>query len=219
MLAVMRTTLSRYKFKRLGAEALRNSLRLHHDAVLLYSSKSYPSAFHISVLSLEELAKAAWVGHYYYSSITNEGAAPASEEQSWLGLLYSHTKKQHAFIAQDIFEYSPRLIALIKSGALERKKQQAVYVGLARMGTSIAVGGRLSTPARITSTDARQMISLVNDEFLRAHKTAKDYDQYFGIEEMDAVINPRDHKVVFAWPHRSGLRSRLRFQKVNVQRA
>lgn len=50
--------LSKYKFKKLAEESLRNALRLHYDAMLLFSHASYPSAYHLSVLSLEELSKA-----------------------------------------------------------------------------------------------------------------------------------------------------------------
>lgn len=56
-------TLTPYKLKRITTETLRNALRLHADALLLYSYNSYPSAFQLSILSLEELAKAKSVAH------------------------------------------------------------------------------------------------------------------------------------------------------------
>ncbi|NIE63033.1 AbiV family abortive infection protein [Burkholderia sp. Ax-1719] len=57
-------TLSLYKWKKLGKESLLNALRLHRDAILLFKAGSFPSAFQLSVLSLEEFAKAKWVEHY-----------------------------------------------------------------------------------------------------------------------------------------------------------
>ena len=63
--------LSKYKFKKIAEESLRNALRLHEDSILLYKNSSYPSSFQLSVLSLEEFAKAKWVDYYYYSTITN----------------------------------------------------------------------------------------------------------------------------------------------------
>jgi AbiV family abortive infection protein len=89
----MRTGLSPYKYKRLAEESLRNALRLHCDSILLFISGSFPSAFQLSVLALEELAKAKWVDHVFYSSVTNEGLPDAQSEQEWLSLLYSHPKK------------------------------------------------------------------------------------------------------------------------------
>lgn len=110
----MRTRLSPYKFKRLAKESLRNALRLHSDLILLFISGSFPSAFQLSVLTMEELAKAQWVDHYYYSSVTNEGFPDADFEQEWLSLLYFHPEKQLAFVARNIFEFSPKLVRFIK---------------------------------------------------------------------------------------------------------
>jgi AbiV family abortive infection protein len=204
----MRTTLSKYKFKRLASESLHNALRLHADAILLYKSQSYPSSFQLSVLALEELAKAKWVSHYYYSSITNEGFPPEVFEQGWLSLLYSHSEKQFSFVARDIFHYSPKLVRFIQTKQLDLKKQQATYVGLGRKGRRIDVAGRISTPASVKAAAARQIISLVNAEFLDAANVIAVHGEYFGIPEVDSVIDSKVHAFVFAWPHKSGLKSR-----------
>ena len=79
----MRTTLSVRKYKQLALESLRNSLRLLKDAISLYGLGSYPTAFQLAVLSMEEYSKAKWVDHVYYSSITNEGLPAAAGEQEW----------------------------------------------------------------------------------------------------------------------------------------
>lgn len=204
----MRTTLSRYKFKRIAKESLRNSLRLHGDAILLYTNQSYPSAFQLAVLALEELAKSKWVSHYYYSSITNEGFADADFEQKWLALLYSHTEKQFAFVGRDLFEYSPKLVRFIQSNQLEQKKQQSIYVGLERSKKMINVNGRISTPERIKKTDAKELISLVNGEYLDIFKKVNLNDEYFGIEEVDEVLNFDEHQFIFDWPYKTTLKSR-----------
>jgi len=62
----MQRGLSPYKYKRIAEESLRNALRLHGDSIQLFTARSYPSAFLLSVLALEEFAKAKWVDHYYY---------------------------------------------------------------------------------------------------------------------------------------------------------
>lgn len=90
---------SKYQFKKLAKESLINSLRLHTDSIILYEHQSYPSAYQLSVLALEELSKAKWIDHYYYTSITNNNFSDVDFEQEWLNLLYFHTKKQFAFIA------------------------------------------------------------------------------------------------------------------------
>jgi AbiV family abortive infection protein len=104
-------TLTPKKLKRLVTESLRNSLRLHADATLLYTHDSYPSAFQLAILALEELAKAKTLGHYYYSNETNGRPGRQRDEpfeQELLLALYSHTWKQFAFVGRDEFEYSPK---------------------------------------------------------------------------------------------------------------
>ncbi|MDQ5882052.1 MAG: hypothetical protein QG616_1884 [Pseudomonadota bacterium] len=208
--------LSVYKFKRLAAESLKNALRLHADSILMYRSGSYPSAFQLAVLSLEEFSKAKWIEHYYWSSITNEGFPDSEFEQQWLSLLYSHPKKQYHFVARDLFDFSPKLVRFIESKKLEEKKQQAVYVGLERNGKLVDTSSRISTPARIKEADARQIISLVNQEFVDIFNTIEQYETYFGIPEMDELIYPNLRHFLFAWPHRSGLKSRPRFLKQHI---
>lgn len=214
----MRTGLSPYKYKRIAEESLRNALRLHFDSILLFVNGSFPSAFQLSVLALEELAKAQWIDHYFYSSMTNEGLPDNEFEQEWLMLLYSHPEKQFAFVARNIFEYSPKLVRFIKSKKLEQKKQQAVYVGLERAGRRVNTNSRISTPMRIKEQDAKQIISLVNQEFVDIHSLIARNDMYFGIAELDAIINPDEHQFIFAWPHKSGLKSH-RFRKQHIAEA
>lgn len=203
-----RKTLSKYKWRRLGTEALINSLRLHRDSVILFNAGSYPSAYQLSVLSLEEFSKAKLVEHYYYSSITNEGFPHANFEQDWLKLLYMHGEKQYAFIALDEFLYPPALVDFIRSGKLDRRKQQAVYVSLERDRKNIYVAGRISVPRSIALREAKRMISWINAEFMHVHNTLAFHGHYFGIEAMDEVIRSSAAQVIFDWPHRSRTRSR-----------
>ncbi|WP_157651811.1 AbiV family abortive infection protein [Burkholderia ubonensis] len=200
-------TLSLYKWKKLGREALLNALRLHRDAILLFNANSFPSAFQLSVLSLEEFAKAKWVEHYYWSSIANCEFPDAEFEQNWLKLLYIHSDKQYAFIARDMFEYQPPLVEFIKSGELERRKQKAVYVGLERDRKTVNVKNRISLPSSITRKEVKKMISWVNAEFIFIHKALTFYEHYFGISEMDEVMLLPSTNVIFEWPYKSRVRS------------
>lgn len=205
--------LSAYKYKRFAEESLKNAIRLHADSILLYKAGSFPSSFHLAVLSLEEFSKAKWIDHVYYSAITNEGFGDPTFEQEWLWLLYSHTEKQYAFVAWEVFDFSPRLVRFIKSKQLEQKKQQAIYVGLEKVGKRIDTTCRISKPARIKETDARQIISLVNQELVDVFSLIEQNETYFGIETLDELIYPALRHFLFAWPHRSGLKSRPRFLK------
>jgi AbiV family abortive infection protein len=201
-------TLSKYKWKRLAKESLINALRLHRDAIILFNAGSYPSAYQLSVLSLEEFAKAKWIEHYYWTSITNCGLPGAESEQAWLKLLYMHSEKQYAFVGRDMFEYSPALVEFIKSGKLERRKQQAVYVGLERDRKSIHVNSRIAVPTSIRQKEAKQLISWINAEFTFVYKRLTFQEYYFGISEMDEIMLSTAANVIFDWPYRSRTRSR-----------
>lgn len=201
-------TLSKYKWKRLATQALINALRLHADSILLYDAGSYPSAYQLSVLALEEFSKAKWIEDYYYSAITNSGFADATTEQSWLRLLYVHSKKQYGFIARDVFDYPPALVTFIESGRLDLRKQQATYVGLNRKNKDIRVQERISLPSSISSREAKRLISWVNAEFIFVHEQLLRQEGYFGIEEMDEVILSDNADIIFKWPFKSRIRSR-----------
>lgn len=200
--------LSKYQFKKLAKESLINSLRLHIDSIILYEHQSYPSAYQLSVLALEELSKAKWIDHYYYTSITNNNFADVDFEQEWLNLLYFHTKKQFAFIAQEIMDYSPKFIKFIKEGKLENKKQQSIYVGFKKNKKRIDTNSRISIPnKKIKLDDAKQIISLMNDSFLYIYSTIEKYDTYWGICELDQIINQETSQILFCWPFKSALKS------------
>lgn len=211
----MKKGLSKYKFKKIAEESLRNALRLHTDSAILFYHGSFPSAFQLSVLALEEFAKAKWVDHYYYSSITNEGFPDSDFEQDWLKLLYLHPKKQFAFIARELFEYSPKFVKFIEKRELELKKQQATYVGLGRSKGKIDTNSNVSIPVKkIKEKDAKQLISLINHEFLEIYNLIQNSDGFFGIWELDDVINSDEHQILFNWSHKSGLKSR-KWRKVH----
>jgi AbiV family abortive infection protein len=204
----MRTTLSVRKYKQLGLESLRNCLRLLKDAMALHSLGSYPSAFQLAVLSMEEYAKAKWVDHVYYTDLTNPGTPDAAGEQSWLKYLYLHSDKQQAFLGREYFEFSPKLLRAAQSGALDRRKQAATYVGLPKRGKLVDVNARVSLPSSITQKEAKQMISLVAREIRDVYWLIEDNETYFGIEAMNEVLHTHEAMFVFAWPHGSGLKSR-----------
>lgn len=200
--------ISKYKLNKIAAESLRNTIRLHFDAILLYENESYPSSFQLSVLSLEEFSKANWVDHYIWTSETNEGYMDEKSEQDWLKLLYLHPKKQWNFVARETHEYSPKFISLIQSRKLEEKKQNSIYVGLTRAKGKIDTSSRISTPWKIKQTDARQVISIINDALINICAGIEEHEFYHeGCSDMDDVLDYDIYKKLLKWPHKSGLKN------------
>ncbi|TVL16970.1 hypothetical protein AYI92_14275 [Shewanella xiamenensis] len=210
--------ISKYKLNKIATESLRNTIRLHLDSVLLYENGSYPSALQLSVLALEEFSKANLVDHYIWSSETNEGYPDAEFEQEWLKLLYLHPKKQWSFVARETDDYSPKFISLIQSRKLEEKKQNAIYVGLSRSKGKIDTDSRVSTPWEIKQKDAKQFISIINDELLRICARIEEDEFYFeGGKDMGEVFDYEIYKKLLKWPHKSGIKNNG-WRKKNRQR-
>jgi AbiV family abortive infection protein len=205
----MNIKLSKYKFRKLAKESLKNVLRLHFDSIILFNNESYPSGFHLSVLALEEFAKAKMVDHYYYSSITNEGFPDTEFEQDWLKLLYYHPKKQFAYIAREIFDYSPNFVNFIKKQKLELKKQQSIYVGLNKKDGKIDTTSRISIPIKkIKREDTKQMISLINQELCEIYEIISTSDNYWGIENLNEVITDIHYDKLRKWKYKTKLKKK-----------
>lgn len=205
----MRDKLSKYKFKKISIESFKNGARLLLDASLLYNNGSYPSAFQLSVLALEEFSKSYWVEHYYYASITNTGFPDKTFEQKWLSLLYLHPKKQSAFFGWGLErDYAPDFIEFIKSGSLELKKQKSIYVGLDRMKRGIDVNSRVSLPWSIKDKDAREMISLLVDYLKSIFDQFKLNEFYFNIPGKDALLTDTLLANLQSWKFKCNLKKK-----------
>jgi AbiV family abortive infection protein len=206
--------LSEYKFKRISTEAFKNGLRLHFDSILLFNNDSFPSAFQLSVLSLEEFSKSNWVEHYYWTSKTNNGFPEKEFEQKWLKMLYFHSDKQNAFFGWGmIYDYSPKFVEFVKERGLERKKQIATYVGLDRNRNGIDVNSRISLPFSITEKDSKQLISLISDYLkdICNRKFAQEY--YFNIDEKNELITTKLISKLNGWKFKSGIKSNKWFKE------
>jgi AbiV family abortive infection protein len=203
----MREQISTYKLRKLATESFKNGLRLHFDSILLFENESFPSAFQLSVLALEEFSKSYWVEQYYYSSITNDGFPDKDFEQKWLNLLYFHTKKQRAFFGWGVSkDYSSKFIKSIEKGELELRKHKATYVGLSKQNKEVDVNSRISLPTRVKNKDAKQMISLLNDYLKDMCDMKEFYDVHCDITNKDELLNEELKNKLEKWLYKSGLR-------------
>lgn len=111
-------------------------------------------------------------------------------------------------MARETDDYSPKFISLIQSRKLEEKKQNAIYVGLSRSKGKIDTDSRVSTPLKIKQKDAKQFISIINDELLRICARIEEDEFYFeGGKGMDEVFDYQIYKKLLKWPHKSGIKN------------
>ncbi len=187
--------------------AFLNGLRLHKDSILLHNNDSYPSAFQLSVLALEEIGKAFVLEEYVFRYHENPGDKTADEMKMWMKALSSHTSKQKWFSRHFEDIYGPRMSRIVRdtwSGKLDEMKQNAIYVGLTKTGKKMDPKGRIVNPAdRVSIKNSEEHITRVNDflieliEGCRRGVTSVDTDELdnaltLGLgTELEALWTPR----------------------------
>lgn len=153
------------KVRRVAVASLRNAVRLHEDAVLLFRNGRIPSALHTSVLAIEEIGK-----YYMHEDVWwHNHIGPQwtiQDIQEFLGGAFSHIHK-HAWFASECEDVIPMpILRLIRSGTLEAMKQRSTYVGLGRRRGTIDLRSRLATPFGASKKRVETLITLVNDYFI-----------------------------------------------------
>ena len=120
------------KLDKMAGLSFENGLRLHFDSILLFESKSYPSAYFLSVLAMEEIGKAFLIEDFLWHSLCG-GRMESEREEKFLELIYFHTAKQSSFAQNfDSPIATNRFFKSLYKGELEILKQNSVYVGLVR---------------------------------------------------------------------------------------
>ena len=156
----------------MAAWTMYNGVRLHWDSILLFKERSYSSSLALSILAMEEIAKAHLLEDIVFHAHANEW----DSEYCWQfikDIFFSHRWKQASF-AHHLFPFHERykkggtlrpnrFVELAQSGQLERMKQDSFYVGLSRRSLK---NSRIRGPHKIPRSKPLRMITLVNDYLL-----------------------------------------------------
>jgi len=84
------------KVDKMAGLSFENGLRLHFDSILLFENKSYPSAYFLSVLAIEEIGKVFLITDFLWHSLV-DGRMEKEGEGKFLEGIYFHTVKQSSF--------------------------------------------------------------------------------------------------------------------------
>ncbi len=151
------------KVDKMAGLSFENGLRLHFDSILLFKNKSYPSAYFLSVLAIEEIGKAFLIMDFLWRSRV-DGRMEREWEEKFLEDTYFHTAKQSSFAYNfDSPISTNRFFKSLYKGELEILKQNSVYVGLARNKRKINLKSRINNPLKIDKMKAQKQITNVND--------------------------------------------------------
>lgn len=171
----METKVNLHKISKMEELAFENAIRLHKDSAVLFKNKSYPSAFFLSVLAMEEFGKAIIFSDMVFNSlISGPRTSIRNFPVDFFGIksiegIYQHRLKQSRF-ASIASEFSTGIPMLpqklwegVESGKIEYLKQMALYVGLPRKNGAINLKGKISTPKIFSRQNAMRQITAVND--------------------------------------------------------
>lgn len=196
------------KIEKMAGMSFQNSIRLHCDSIILYNNCSYPSAYFLSILSLEELGKVFLLEDVLYHSRV-EGRKGEEWEQMWLRRIFSHRDKQYKFTWNSQFNLPKSFLNTVFDGRLEIKKQNALYVGLNKGKGGIDLKSRISNPFKIGLEKAQKQITIVSDCLLELIM-GKIKDQY--ILDSEVVEDMMDMSLY------SKIRSNWKYTSQKVQK-
>lgn len=152
------------KIEKMASLAFTNCIRLHKDSILLYENGSYPSAYFLSVISLEEFGKVLWLSDALFHTRGDE--MDRASQEKWIESIFSHQRKQGIFAHEFMLELPKPFLKFIRENRIETEKQNSIYVGLAKKGRKIDFEGKLTTPFRFDEKKAQKQITLLNDALL-----------------------------------------------------
>lgn len=172
----MKANLNKNKLRKAEIEAFKNGIRLHMDAISLFRGKSYPSAYALSVLALEEFGKQRLLDDiiYHYNEHENEFENDKQFNdfcKEFERSLLSHSLKQGFAIGGDfpfIQGYNRMQKSYLykmfnhknKRKLIDDWKMRAIYVGFEHN----SLKGKIQTPVSfITRKKAQDQITAIND--------------------------------------------------------
>jgi AbiV family abortive infection protein len=160
------------KFRRMEELTFINGLRLHNDSIMLYKNSSFPSAFQLSVLSLEEFGKVSLINSYI-ADIEMYNETSFVNHKKFIHSLYNHSPKQKIFARDLLFAFPKNFLKSVNGNRLDNLKQSSTYVGFQNRKNN---NSRLITPLSTSSERVRKQVTILNDYLIvLTHATIKKF--------------------------------------------
>jgi AbiV family abortive infection protein len=116
------------KLTRMCILCYKNSIRLHNDSILLFKNGSYPTAYAISIIALEEMGKYMAVSHGLFYGWFETGQEDKFINEV-LNATYDHRSKQRSFLNYVWFDSFTKDIALLAEKDIDYKKILEQIIG------------------------------------------------------------------------------------------
>jgi len=164
------------KIDRMSGLAFENCIRLHLDSITLYNSKSFPSAYFLSILALEEFGKVVMLEDFLWHSRIDgrfnsiedkelEKKIGPNFESAYLGNIYNHIFKQYRVIDWADCRFKPKNVITkqILNKRLQDLKNDSIYVGFKKTNNKFDIYGRLTNPLKVGEEKAKKQITYISD--------------------------------------------------------
>jgi len=172
-----------------------NAIRLHKDSILLFKHKSFPTSYQLSILAQEEIGKSSLLEEHIFQMGCRIGEIDSEMDELMAKALKSHRCKQGWFsrVADDYFMPSRRhYYREVESGRLDKKKQNATYVGLTEQGGKLNIKGKIIIPAsRVKEKDVTAQITRVNDYIVKLIEECRRGISSVDTDEVDSILTIR----------------------------
>lgn len=163
---------------KLFREAFKNAIDLHLDSMFLFKNKSYPRAFALSVLAMEEFGKYVSMDRLAFYSFHDKNFLEESIDRDFVlskyikGIFTQHGLKQKSYVANLFHDMKRRefsmLMKKIENKRIDTMKQNALYVGVQiSKSKKYMFSGVYIPKIKITKSNAFGQVNFVNDWVLR----------------------------------------------------
>jgi AbiV family abortive infection protein len=201
------------KLERLELLAFENCLRLHQDAIMLFKSGSYSSAYFLSVIALEEMGKVLWIDFTIFQTRVSD--MDRDGQELFLKSIFQHSHKQGIFV-HELGSDQPPISKMLKDNTLETKKQNSLYVGLPKKGKNINWDGKIIVPRMVSINAVSKQITILNDALLElilgCIKRTTSVDGKLLFNSMDQKMY---YRLMINWEHMSK-RTNSRLKKLEA---
>lgn len=189
------------KIDKMAGLSFENALRLHLDSILLFQNESFPSAFFLSSLALEEIGKSFILMDFLWHSII-DGRMEEKYEKDYVKSIYSHHIKQNVFAGEfEIISKPTDFFHKLCSGKYEITKQNSVYVGLKRDSKGINLKSKITSPLKISKQKATRQITHVHNAFVEiTHMQITELGSVDSEEVAKLLTKILFRKLMITWP-------------------
>ncbi len=172
---------------RYGRESFLNAVSLLNDAIRLYKTGRWGTAFFLATISLEEVGKCIFANDAIFNIQVNDADLDTTIE--WLKLSTNHRIKQLKFVRKTTPRLPAEFIKLVMDRKLEGTKQRSLYVDI-ELNKSRKLFS-VTSPAAVGEAKARRQICLSHESICDIVQGSVDGNYIFEMGSDVAPLNRR----------------------------